>query len=433
MISEKGSPEILQTISHLFELSLSIGGTLDVETCITDFSRKIMATMNLSHFSIWLDLGQSEGRGVLRCLQGDAQFEAHPAAGYIQAFTQPLSPDDPPILNADAPIIQEMFRQQGLSTSDTNVPEALRPGKHIPSTGVSGFIPVHTLQGFIEFGSLARTEPFEVSRLNQMRPLMEKFGNALLGAAAYHLATGEVAQRRIAEEKAIKANKAKSFFLANMNHEIRTPLNAIMGYAQLLDGSPNLDAQEAQMVNELLTNTEVLTSLFARLVSITRQSDELDSVSYELFSPEELVAYEIQRVSGQLATTVQLEMHLGETVPAVLESDVGKLKNILEHILENACKFTHEGRIDVHLDWLKTGHLAFRVVDTGIGIETDIAQNAFDMMETLGRGRHTYSGVGVGLTLTKRMVETLGGTIAIESEEGAGTTVSWSIPCALSV
>lgn len=423
-----GRDEILQTISLLFELSLSIGGTLDVETCIMRFAKQFMKTMNLSHFSLWLDIAAEPNEGPIQALLGAAKRESLPPEGFVRVFTHPVRTQEGVLIAEAEDAIVQAAMQRGFSVVDTELPTGLRPRSESSPTGVTGLLPLGALPGFVEFGSLARSEPFPTSRLNQMRPLMEKFGTAIAGAAAYQQATEEVAKRRMAEEKALRTNAAKTFFLANMNHEMRTPLNAMMGYAQLLSYSTNLNAEDRELVTDLLAQTEALTLLITRLMDLTQQSDRLDTVQAALFSPVDLVEGIVARLN--VPKSIELRTQLCPTLPDVVTGDASKLTFVLEHALENALKFTEQGHIQVEAEWdAEKRLLQFAVADTGIGLQSEQAGEAFTMLETLGRGQHTHEGAGVGLTIAKRMIDAMGGHIEIEGALGEGATLRWQVPC----
>lgn len=426
--------EILQTICQLFELSLAVGGSLDVDECIINFVKKLMVMKNLSQFRLWLKVGDDANTNdLLRTMIPDETLTGLPRDEFVQAYIHPdWKPERPPLVPADHPAFQQALKQGGFSLPEADLPDPMRKPGQAPSAGVCGLVPFGSLEGFIDFRSLARTEPFPVSQLNQMRPLIEKFGTSLAGAAAYQRATREIAMRRVAEEKAVKANAAKTFFLSNMNHEIRTPLNAVMGYAQILAWNDKLDDEHTAFARDLLTQADQLTALFSRLMAITEQSDKLEVVHLEFFTPHDLVDGVLELFEANAhAAAVSLQSRIDDGVPIVLESDVEKLNYVLHQAIENALKFTDEGQVDVVVRWLdeEGGQLEFIVSDTGIGLNTEKVEEAFGLFETLGHGRHSHEGTGIGLTICRRMVNALGGSITLEGSTGDGATLRWRIPC----
>ncbi len=237
----------------------------------------------------------------------------------------------------------------------------------------------------------------------------------------------EQAQQELwaAKEAAEAAARAKADFLANMSHELRTPLNAIVGFSRILARSPSLNAREQDQLAYVVKAADHMLSLVNDLLDlraveerpIQRSSvDPIDSVQEAL----DLVRAMLDERS--LAVSVSVE------APSVL-ADPMALTQVLVNLLSNAAKFTERGG---HIEVAARedcGRVAFVVRDDGIGITEADQSRLFTYYEQLGaRQRHEFKGSGIGLALTKKLVESLGGTIRVESSKGTGTTFSFDLP-----
>lgn len=231
------------------------------------------------------------------------------------------------------------------------------------------------------------------------------------------------AGERAAREEADRANQAKSDFLAQMSHELRTPMNAIMGFTELLAERANdrLEPRERQYITHVQKAGQHLLDLINDVLDLARvdagrtdfviETIELDAVLGSLIA------------STQLAATEQGVAFQAEFAPAVVVSlDPGRTRQILLNLLSNAVKFTPSGG-RVTLQVVPEGpDLVIRVSDTGIGIPADRQDRVFGAFERLHDDLVAISGTGIGLAITKRLVELQHGEISFESAEGVGTT-----------
>ncbi len=237
-----------------------------------------------------------------------------------------------------------------------------------------------------------------------------------------------------AKDKAEAADRAKSEFLANMSHEIRTPLNGIFGMLQLLAANTRLDEEQTQYVNVALESGKSLVTIIEDILEFSRFDTGAATFEVAPFSPAEAVATVIDsfRIEARTRDLTLISDIAGE-VPHVVMGDVGRLRQILFHLVGNALKFTPQGEVRVAVRRLAGARrglatLRFIVSDTGIGIPEDKLGYIFEPFSQVdGSFTRRYQGTGIGLGLVKRIVDRLGGNIEIESIPDHGTTVQFTI------
>jgi signal transduction histidine kinase len=240
-----------------------------------------------------------------------------------------------------------------------------------------------------------------------------------------------VASMRVAEA----ANRAKTEFLANMSHELRTPLNAIIGFSELMrDGAfgplSERYAEYAQIIAD--SGSHLLTIINDVLDLAKAEANRLVLVEDQIeIAPVVALSANIIREMANKAS-VAFEVELEDGLPT-LSADAPKLRQILINLLSNACKFTPAGgtvRLHVTRDRPPAG-VIFRITDTGIGIPEEkmaIVLAPFGQVDT--RLAREYGGIGLGLPLTKRLVELHEGTMEVVSRPGEGTIVTVRLPLA---
>ena len=236
----------------------------------------------------------------------------------------------------------------------------------------------------------------------------------------------------IAMTRAEAANQAKSEFLANMSHELRTPLNAINGFSEIMAGEmfgPLGDARYKGYAADILKSGQHLLSLINDILDMAKIEAGKMTLHYEPVDLTEVCEDAIRLMRGK-AQDSGLTLTLRASDLPEIDADYRGLKQVMLNLISNAVKFTPEGgEITVSLAALGQARVRVAVTDTGIGIAAeDLARLAQPFEQVEGQHSKTTQGTGLGLSLTKALIELHQGQMVMESEPGVGTTVSFDIP-----
>ncbi|HET7084280.1 MAG TPA: MHYT domain-containing protein [Rhizomicrobium sp.] len=256
-----------------------------------------------------------------------------------------------------------------------------------------------------------------------------------------HIAQLEAAQQAltktsqdlsVALEAAQAASKSKSAFLASMSHELRTPLNAVLGFSEtmLYEAFGPLGAPRyKEYLTSIHESGAHLLSLINDILDIARFDSNESELQEEVFELAPLIAQCLRMVAGHAEKCdIALSAEVAPALPA-LRADQRRIKQVLINLLSNAVKFTPAGgqvKVSVHL---AEGGLAIAVADTGIGIAPQDIPKALERFGQVDSSlARKYEGTGLGLPLSKQLMELHGGSLALESEAGVGTTVTVILP-----
>ena len=237
----------------------------------------------------------------------------------------------------------------------------------------------------------------------------------------------------LAKEAAEAANHAKSAFLANMSHEIRTPLNGILGMLQLLETSVQ-DKEELQFCALAIQSANRLTTLLSDILDLSRVEASMMLIRSEPFNLHSALTQTIDLFEPvAVQTGVTLTRHLDPGLPIWVVGDSIRLQQVLTNLIGNSFKFTKRGHVHVEAYALPsrsndTLRIFFAVEDTGCGIANADIGNLFQPFTQVTQGyTRNHQGAGLGLTISKQLVGLMGGNMAVESEEGVGSTFAFCV------
>ena len=250
--------------------------------------------------------------------------------------------------------------------------------------------------------------------------------------------TNEIVEKNrelaMAKDIAEKSTKAKSEFLATMSHEIRTPMNGVVGMVSILEQA-SLTPEQKGFVDVIKASTDNLLQVINDILDFSK----IESGKLELYI-EKIDLHKIVLNSVELFTPkatekgIELMCFIHPSVPAFIQSDEARLKQILYNLINNAIKFTPAGHVYVEVtnqhQTANSTELVFKIIDTGIGIATDKLDKIFEVFtQADGSTSRKYGGTGLGLSVCQNLVALLKGHIAVESKLNTGSTFCFTIPC----
>lgn len=232
---------------------------------------------------------------------------------------------------------------------------------------------------------------------------------------------------RKAKDKAEESDRLKSAFLANMSHEIRTPLNAIVGFSNLLaGGDPDISEEEADEYAALISkNCDYLLTLVSDILDLSR----FEAGSMEFCFTNQPLGHILSDIHGKYADRIPAGVRFNLLVPPHdirIDTDALRLRQVMEHLVGNALKFTEKGHIDLGYSLTGDGkEVRLFVTDTGCGIPSDMTEKVFDRFYKIDSFKQ---GAGLGLSVCKTIIEGMGGRIAVSSQPGKGSRFTVRLP-----
>lgn len=240
------------------------------------------------------------------------------------------------------------------------------------------------------------------------------------------------AELLIARDEANAANQAKSIFLANMSHELRSPLNAVLGFSRLTLQLPNLNDKVTKNLGIVQRSGEHLLTVINDILDLIKIEAGRVSLNLSVFDLYSLLP-NIEDMFGIRAEVKELQIITKQEpdLPRYIQTDVVKLRQILINLMGNAIKFTDSGQVILSISLAKrlgdTVTLVFAITDSGKGIAEDELTTIFEAFGQSSSGRESGEGTGLGLPISRKFVQMLGGDIDVDSTVDVGTTFSFSI------
>lgn len=237
-----------------------------------------------------------------------------------------------------------------------------------------------------------------------------------------------------AKERAEESDRLKTNFLANISHEIRTPLNAIMGFSSLLQEESIEASDRDQFINFIHDNSNKLLELMDEIFDIAQIESGLIPMNFEPCLINKLLTnlgmqFNIEKaLIDKEHINIRVKRSNKDDSFSIL-TDEHKLKQVLVNLIENALKYTESGNIDFGYEMIEDQKIQFFVKDSGVGFHQEKLDVLFERFRQNEEGKNrSFGGIGLGLTLSKKIVELLGGTMWADSIPGVGSTFYFILP-----
>jgi len=299
---------------------------------------------------------------------------------------------------------------------------------------VARIVKGNKILGYFVFKSLTKENAFNDSDIQLLKGLETHITSAFIKVQLLENLTKKTEELKLANKKAISANKAKSSFLANMSHELRTPLNAIIGYSEIL-----MEDAEDEDNNHYISDLKKIKTAGINLLGLINEILDLSKVEagkMELYLEEFDLFEVIKDVIDIIIPIAKKNNNKVEFINSksklLLKADKTKLRQSLLNLLSNACKFTKDGIIKIEIDPITKNNkdcIQFSVSDNGIGMSDEQCKKVFEPFTQADNSTtREYGGTGLGLTITRVFCQMMGGDIAVESKVNEGTKFKFYIP-----
>lgn len=388
---------------------------LTVDQLLDAVCEILRARLGFDHVSIFL-IPPEEAIGELRAAAG-SRTEAlisHPPRFWVDSLS---------VLGRAA------ANREPRSNQHANVEPVHLKVSGLPASGSVAAIPIMAGKRVAGVLYVQQDRPDVIieNTLDLLLTLADQIGVGLENAQLY-------AEAQEAQLVAESASQAKSDFLANMSHELRTPLNAILGFAQLLRRSATLDAKQREHLDTILRSGEHLRNLINDVLDMSKieaGKTILHPVDFDLYQLLQDLERMFQLKAEEKGITLRVKQ--SPDLPRYVRTDEGKLRQVLINLLNNAIKFTDQGSVTLisrsnrepDQDRKRTVH--FAVVDTGAGISPDELDQLFEVFVQTRVGRISQQGTGLGLPISRKFIQLMGGDISVSSEVDRGSTFEFDV------
>lgn len=408
--------ETFNQISLLYELSLSIGNSLDIVDNCDVFLKKLMSRKRLTYVSVWIkdEYLAITNKNCASLVYANPEY-------YTTRRRIPLS----------NPMFSDIPHESGLhlNSQDNRFHDFIAEKKF--TTGSCIIYPLKNY-GRLKLYWVKELEDPEYT-VNQLNNVISKFAFSLEACLLHKRSLWEMEEKRKALEDKILAeslNRTKSEFLANMSHELRTPLNSIIGFSDLLltGNFGELNDKQIRFASNISNSGKDLLNIINDILDLSKIEAGKVILNYEDVSLRQTVD-EIVKTLTPLSSKKDQSLEASHIEDVVIQADKGKLKQILLNLIGNAIKFTPSGGSINISSYLKDDMANIQIKDTGIGISPEDQKKLFEPFKQLDSNlTREHTGTGLGLSLVKKLVELHNGTVSVESEVEKGSAFTVSLP-----
>ncbi len=414
---DKISTEIVQDISLLYELSLSVGQSLDFHATSDKFLQTLISRKNLAFASIWLKSSYMMDK------KGE---------GYQLAYAHPEQRVGSSQLPSDHIIVRRLEKEVSFSfqVEEEGSHEYIHE-KDIEQ-GAYGIIKLGKI-GFLKLYAYRGEPAFRGGFLHKLQNVIRKFTVSLEGCLAYQRLINEIRERKQIEKELLRTQEVVEQFYANVSHEIRTPLNGMLGMMNLLLDT-GLDNVQQEYVADMKFSSKNLLAILNDILDYSKlreNSLELEQIPFNLTELLKNI-YNTGKAKAR-EKNLKVKLQLDFELPEVVKADSLRLSQILNNLVDNAIKFTEKGEVSISVSLMSTEdatHMVhFKIQDSGIGIPESKLPYIFDnFVQASKETTRKYGGSGLGLSIVKLLIDLMGGSISVESELGNGSTFNVRLP-----
>lgn len=407
---------LITDISFLYELSLSVGQSLDRKENCKNFLQTLMSGKNLEFGGVWI---RNYSIPYSVKTTGYTVIYSHP-----QIKLEQTDIEDSDFLNRcfedtdsfSIPLTRETIEAIGFKKQE------------------KGVITCYELQdlGFIVLYSSAQNKIWNEIEQRKLKNVINKFAISVKACLLHEksildLITISKTQKELekAKKAAEESNELKSAFLSNISHEFRTPINAIIGFSNLLKNQDIDQIEQKEFVDNILNSSGKLLKMVNNLLYVSKVDSNQLNYTLKTFKINEALSEIKAHLSAQLTNKPQIKFKLvfpNNSENVQIKSDRDKLIQIMDSLVDNAIKFTHSGSVELGYYIDDNSIPVFYIRDTGIGISHQKQKHIFEVFRQLDyEANRKFEGFGLGLTLCKKLIQLLEGEIWFDSEEGIGS------------
>ncbi|PKQ60604.1 hypothetical protein BZG02_18615 [Labilibaculum filiforme] len=414
--------DIIKDISFLYELSLSIGQSLDMKENCMRFLDRLMSFKNIEFGGVWI-----QNRNI------PFSCEEH---GLKAIYSHPIVKLEKDII-CNSQFIEDYFENKSSFSCVLTSKISEKIGFKVKEGGAITFFQLKNI-GFLALYSSSEKQIWNEINQTKLKNVVDKFSVSIQACISHAISIQDLItitetkkELEKAKKEAEESEQLKSAFLSNISHEIRTPINSIVGFSNLLTDTDLEPRQRTEFVKNISNNSQKLLKLINNLIDVSKMETNQLKIKRENFILNPIITDLFKAVESNLSCNKSIQLRLvlpNNSDNFCINSDKNKIVQIFENLIDNAIKFTSKGIIEIGYFIEQNIHPVFYIKDTGAGISTENKHFIFDLFRQ-GENNSTrkFEGSGIGLTLCRKMVRLLDGEIWFDSKIEIGTNFYFKV------